>query len=130
MLMASGFLAQVFNIFAKHDTSIDLITTSEVSVSLTIDNLEKLPQIQEELKQLGDVTVMHDLAIIAIVGHNFRGESGIGNRIFKALANVNVIMISGGASDINISLVVDNQDVDKAIKQLHAEFFALAAVHS
>lgn len=130
MLMISGFLAQAFNIFAKYDTSIDLVTTSEVSVSLTIDNLEKLPQIQEELKQLGDVTVMNDLAIIAIVGHNFRGESGIGNRIFKALANVNVIMISGGASDISISLVVSNQDADKAIKLLHAEFFAMAAVHS
>ncbi len=127
MLMASGFLAQVFNIFARHETSIDLITTSEVSLSLTIDNLEKLPQIEEELKQLGEVSVMKDLAIIAIVGRNFRGESGIAARIFKALSSINITMISHGASSINISLVVSNNDVDAAIKLLHTEFFAPSA---
>ena len=124
MLMASGFLAQVFNIFAKHETSIDLITTSEVSVSLTIDNIDKLPQIEEELKQLGDVTIMRELTIIAMVGRNFREESGIASKIFKSLLGVNVIMISGGASNINISLVVADKDADKAIKLLHAEFFS------
>ncbi len=126
MLMASGFLAQVFNIFAKHETSIDLITTSEVSVSLTIDNLDKLPQIEEDLKQLGEVTIMQDLTIIAVVGRNLREESGIASKIFNALLGLNVIMISGGASNINISLVVANQDADQAIKQLHSEFFSLA----
>lgn len=130
MLMASGFLAQVFNIFARYETSIDLITTSEVSVSLTIDNLDKLPQIEEELKQLGEVTIMRDLAIIAMVGRNFREESGTAHRIFKALSELNIIMISFGASNINVSLVVSNQDADRAIKLLHSEFFALAAVHS
>ncbi len=130
MLMASGFLAQIFNIFARHETSIDLITTSEVSVSLTVDNTDKLPQIEEELKQLGDVSVMQDLAIIAVVGRNFRAESGIAARIFKALSSINVTMISHGASSINISLVVSNKDVEQAIKLLHAEFFALTAVRS
>ena len=130
MLMASGFLAEVFNIFARYETSIDLITTSEVSVSLTIDNTEKLPQIQEELKQLGEVTVMNNLTIIALVGRRFREESGVAHRIFKALADLNVIMISFGASNINVSLVVSDQDADQAIKLLHAEFFSLAAVHS
>jgi aspartate kinase len=130
MLMASGFLAQVFNIFARHETSIDLITTSEVSVSLTIDNLDKLPPIKEELEQFGEVTITKDLAIIALVGRNFREESGIAYRIFKALEKLNVIMISFGASDINISIVVQNNDADQAIKLLHAEFFSLAAVHS
>ncbi len=130
MLMASGFLAQVFNIFARYETSIDLITTSEVSVSLTIDNLDKLPQIEEELKQLGEVTVLNDLAIIALVGRNFREESGTAHRIFKALADLNIIMISFGASNINVSLVLTNQDADRAIKLLHSEFFSMAAVRS
>ncbi len=130
MLQASGFLAQVFNIFARHEVSIDLITTSEVSVSLTIDNLDKLSELEAELKQLGEVTIMHDLAVVALVGRNFREENGIANRIFKSLADLNIIMISFGASNININLVVANQDADQAIKLLHSEFFSLATVRS
>ena len=97
---------------------------------MTIENLDKLPQIEEELKQLGEVTIMQDLSIIALVGRNFREQGGTAHRIFKALADLNIIMISFGASDINISLVVKNQDADQAIKLLHAEFFSLAKVRA
>lgn len=123
MLMAHGFLAKVFEIFARFETSIDLIATSEVSISLTIDRDDELDGISEALSELGDVKVMRNVAIITIVGRQFREQSGIASQIFSALRNVNIVMISGGASDINVSCVVSEQDADKAVKQLHHEFF-------
>ncbi len=130
MLMATGFVAEVFCVFARHQTAIDLIATSEVSVSLTIDNLDHLPEIEEDLKKLADVTVVHDLAIVSIVGRQFREQSGIASRIFKALAGINIVMISYGASEINLNFVVANKDADQAIKLLHAEFFQPVHVRS
>ena len=130
MLMAHGFLAKVFEIFAYHKTSIDLIATSEVSVSLTIDHTEQLAAITDALSQLGDVQVMHNLAIVTAVGKQFRQQNGIAGQIFNALKDINIIMISGGASDINVSCVVAEHDADKAVKQLHHEFFPATAACS
>ena len=123
MLMAHGFLSKVFDIFDRHSTSIDLIATSEVSVSLTVDRTEELDSIIRELKDLGDVRILTDVSIVSVVGRQFRDKSGIAGEVFSALANVNIIMISGGASDINLSFVVSNEDADKSIKQLHKHFF-------
>jgi aspartate kinase len=123
MLMAHGFLAKVFDIFARYETAIDLIATSEVSVSLTIDSTDELERIKDALSELGDVSVMHRVAIVTVVGRQFRQQSGIAGQIFSALSKINIIMISGGASDINVSCVVNEEDADKAIKQLHHEFF-------
>jgi len=124
MLMAHGFLSKVFDIFNRHSTSIDLIATSEVSVSLTLDNTDQLDSIIRELKELGDVRILTDVSIVTVVGRQFREQSGIAGEVFSALGNVNIIMISGGASDINLSFVVSNEDADKSIKQLHKHFFS------
>lgn len=123
MLMAHGFLAKVFTVFDRHKTSIDLIATSEVSLSLTIDSTEHLEVIKEDLAEWGEVQVMHNTAIITVVGRQFRERSGIAGEVFSALKDINILVISGGASEINLSFLVKNEDADKAVKQLHKHFF-------
>jgi len=123
MLMAHGFLAKVFSVFDRHQTAIDLIATSEVSVSLTIDNTDNLEAIKEELSQWGDVSTMDKTAIVTVVGRQFRERSGIAGEVFSALKDVNILVISGGASEINLSFLVVNEDADRAVKQLHEHFF-------
>lgn len=126
MLMAHGYLARIFSIFDRFKTPIDLISTSEVSVSITIDNTENLESIVEALQELADVKVMDDVAIVSVVGSHFRDKSGIAGSVFDALSDINILMISGGASDINISFVVNQEDADKAVKSLHSQFFSKA----
>jgi aspartate kinase len=123
MLMTHGFLAQVFGVFDRHKIPIDLISTSEVSVALTIDTKDGVDALLADLKEYGDVNLMNDVAIVSVVGRQFREQSGIASRVFKALHDINIIVISGGASDININFVISTEDADKAVKQLHAEFF-------
>lgn len=123
MLMTHGFLAQVFGIFDRHRIPIDLISTSEVSVALTIDTKDGLDALVSDLKEYGEVQIMDDVAIVSVVGRQFRVQSGIASRVFRALTDINIMVISGGASDINLNFVVSSDDADKAIKQLHAEFF-------
>ena len=123
MLMTHGFLAQVFAVFDKHKKPIDLISTSEVSVALTIDSKDGYEDLVSELKGYGEVQIMDEVAIVSVVGRQFRIQSGIAGRIFKALSDINIMVISGGASDINLNFVVAMSDADKAVRQLHAEFF-------
>ncbi|MFZ1978568.1 MAG: lysine-sensitive aspartokinase 3, partial [Bacteroidota bacterium] len=110
MLMAYGFLEMIFSIFNKYKTPVDLVSTSEVAVSLTIDNPTHLEQIVIELETAADVSVLTDKAIICAIGENLRSTGGIANRIFRALGNINVLMISQGASEINMSLVIEEED--------------------
>jgi len=126
MLMSHGFLAKVFTVFDKYRTPIDLIATSEVSVSVTIDNKDNLEAIVENLEDLCDVRVQHDVAIITVVGTHFRGESGVAGTVFDALKDINIVMISGGASDITLSFVVASADADKAVKKLHDALYQKA----
>lgn len=123
MLMSHGFLAKIFAIFDHFQTPIDLISTSEISVSLTIDQTEHLKELVDKLSEHGDVTVCSDVAIVSVVGRQFREQSGIAARVFKALSDINIMMISGGASDINLSFVVSHSDAEKSMRQLHNEFF-------
>lgn len=123
MLMAHGFLAKVFQVFDKYETAIDLIATSEVSLALTIDRNDKLEAIRHELAEHGDVRVQPEMAIVSVVGRHFKDNHGIPGQIFSALKHVNVTMISGGASEINISFVVPNVHADQAVRQLHQAFF-------
>jgi aspartate kinase len=123
MLMAHGYLARVFTIFDRFRTSIDLITTSEVSISVTIDNTENLDEIVEALEELSDVRVVEDTAIVSVVGKQFRKKCGIAGEVFAALKDINILMISGGASDINLSFVVSNSDADNSVRLLHKKFF-------
>ena len=127
MLMAHGYLARILAVFDRFKTPIDLITTSEVSVSITIDNTENLEAIVEALSELASVSVMQNVAIVSVVGKHFRDQSGIAGSVFDALSDINILMISGGASDINLSMVVSSEDADKAVRNLHAKYFSKVA---
>lgn len=123
MLMAAGFMARVFDVFERHGTPVDLVATSEISVSVTIDDSEHLPEIKAELARMGEVRILRDMAIVALVGRGFFRYAGLASRIFDALSDVNVVMISFAASDVNISVVVEEQDAERAVHALHREFF-------
>lgn len=123
MLMAYGFLEQIFAVFQKYKTPVDLVTTSEVAVSLTIDNPTRLEEIVHDLSAVGDVVVYERKGILCIVGEQMQSTAGIADRVFRALRTTNIMMISQGASEINMSLVLNEEDIDTAVKNLHAEFF-------
>jgi aspartate kinase len=123
MLMAHGFLSKVFEAFARHRTSVDLIATSEVSVSLTVDDASTLPAIEQDLRALGEVQVLPRMAIVSVVGRGFCRQPGLAGRIFGALREINIVMISFGASDVNVSFVVAEADAEPAVRALHSAFF-------
>ncbi len=124
MLMAHGFLAKIFAVFERHSTSVDMVTTSEVSVSLTVDRTEKLPDIIQELEAFAQVTSTPKQAIVCVVGEKIRYTPGVAGTVFAALNGINVGMISVGASRLNISLVIDESDLKSAVEALHEAFFA------
>jgi aspartate kinase len=123
MLMAYGFLRALFQIFDKHRTAVDMVATSEVSVSLTLDNTASLPAILEELNPLGDVRVDDQLALICIVGNNLKYTPGIAHRAFGSVKDINILMVSHGGSNINLSFIVHQNDAEAAMQKLHADFF-------
>ena len=123
MLLAHGFLAAVFAIFDKHGCAIDMVSTSEVSISITVDSREALPAICAELSQIADVKYEGNKALICLVGEDIRGISGISGQVFSAISHVNVRMISQGASEINMSFMINEEDVDEALRSLHKTFF-------
>lgn len=123
MLNAYGFLSGLFSIFEKYKTPVDLVATSEVSVSITIDNAKQLEPIGEELKKLGTFYAESKKSIICLVGQDFWKDSSYIARVFAALEGLPVRMVSLGSSDINLSLVVPENNMEEAIKRLHAEFF-------
>jgi aspartate kinase len=123
MLMAHGFVARVFEAFDRHRTPVDLIATSEVSISLTVDDPERLAAIQADLSLLGEVRVLRGMAIVSVVGRGFIRRAGLAGRIFHVLREVNIVMISFGASDVNVSFVVAEEDAERSVRLLHREFF-------
>ncbi len=123
MLMAYGFLESIFSVFSRHKTPVDLVSTSEVAVSLTIDTIEHLDEIVADLQTFAEVGVYHHKAILCIVGEQMRYTAGVADRIFRALGSINAMMISQGASEINMSIVIDEADVVEAVTRLHREFF-------
>jgi aspartate kinase len=123
MLMSHGYLKAVFEVFDKHKCAVDMVSTSEVSVSLTVDSNEQLPELAAELSKLADVTYEGRKALICMVGGNIRGQNGIAAQVFHAVRHINVRMISQGASEINMSFMIDEDDVDEAVRSLHAAFF-------
>ena len=124
MLGAAGFLAHIFNNFLKWGISIDVIETSEVSVSLTVNTKTDLTGLISDLEQASQVTVKKDKAIVTIICDAAHSSSILASG-FKALeeAGINVQMISQGASKVNISMIVDDDEADKAVKVLHTAFF-------
>ncbi|MEX2261228.1 MAG: lysine-sensitive aspartokinase 3 [Bryobacteraceae bacterium] len=124
MLMAHGFLRRIFEIFDRHETPVDMVATSEVSVSLTIDNSKSLQEICAELCGFSEVSIEEGKAIVCLVGDNIRHTPGVAKRVFSALELVNVRMISQGASLLNLSVVVAESDLVEAVARLHEEFFS------
>jgi len=123
MLMASGFLRTLFEVFARHETPVDMVTTSEVSVSVTVDELTRLDEIRRDLEKLARVEVVPGRALICLVGQDLKFTPGIAARIFRAVERINILMISQGASRRNVSFVVEEKDVEEAVRLLHHEFF-------
>jgi aspartate kinase len=124
MLMAYGFLSKVFSICAKYGIIIDMVSTSEVNISITVENIEKLNHAFPELEELGRVTVNKNMAILSLVGKGQKHCVGLAGRMFSVLGNenINIEMISQGASEINISCVIEDQHAEKALKAIHKEF--------
>jgi aspartate kinase len=124
MLMAHGFLRQIFEIFDRHKCAVDVVSTSEVSVSLTVDSNERIPEIAADMEKLAFVKYVGRKAIVCLVGENIRERPGIAAQVFTAISDINVRMISQGASEINITFVIDEADVPEAVRRLHAHFFS------
>ena len=124
MLMAHGFLKRIFDVFDRYQTPVDMVTTSEVSVSLTIDNTEHLQEICVELRRIAEVTLDAGVSLICLVGDNIRETPGVAARVFGALRGINVRMITQGASRLNLSIVVADADLQPAVAALHAELFS------
>lgn len=125
MLLAYGFLRKIFEVFEKYKTSIDMITTSEVAVSVTIDNRNNLKQIVKELEPFGSISVESDHSIISVVGNEISQTPDILKRLFDALKEVPVRMVSYGGSKHNISLLVPSADKTKTLQLLNKGLFDL-----
>jgi len=123
MLGAHGFLARLFAIFEELEVSVDLITTSEVSVSVTIDEKHNLQQLIERLKPVADVEVRENQCIVAIVGRNLMRDSMVGAKIFEAMRGIPTSMFSLGTSGLNLSIVADDADADRCVRAIHAALF-------
>lgn len=121
MLLSRGFLARVFSIFAKHNISVDLVSVSEVSVSVSLDNDENLEKALIELQEFTQVTASQDFGMVSLIGEGIVGIQNIMKNIFSVLGRYTILvkMISLGASDINISLVLSSSQVDEAVAVLH-----------
>ena len=127
MLGAYGFLRALFEVFDHHRTAVDVVTTSEVSVSLSIDDASALPELIPDLQQLGKVEVEEGRTIVSIVGDGLRHTPGIAARLFSAISDINVSMISFGSSSVNLTFMVDEANARETIERLHRVCFEGAA---
>jgi aspartate kinase len=125
MLLAYGFLRKVFEVFEKNKTSIDMISTSEVAVSLTIDDDKYLPEIQEELEKFGTIEIEKNQTIICIVGNGLIDKKNVLKDVFDALAEVKIRMVSYGGSHNNISILVNTAQKEKSLNLLNEGLFHL-----
>jgi aspartate kinase len=126
MLGTYGFLRSIFEVFERHRTEVDIVTTSEVSVSLSLEDAGALDAIIEDLKHIAAVKVESERAIVCIVGEGLRSTPGIAGRVFSTIKDINVLLISQGASSINLTFVVEERHVADAVRLLHEAFFECA----
>jgi aspartate kinase len=124
MLLAHGFLRRIFEVFDRWTTSVDMVSTSEVSVSLTVDNTEHLDEICAELRQFAEVNRESNQAIVCLIGENIRHSPGVSGRAFQVLRDKNIRMISQGASLLNLGFVIADEDLAPVVAALHSEFFS------
>lgn len=127
MLMAHGFLRRLFEVFERHKTPVDVVTTSEVSVSVTVDDRRRLPAIVDALSEFAEVSLEHDMAIVCAVGEGLKHEPRLVARVFDAVGDVPVKLLSQAASRRNITFVIREADVPLVLGRLHDAFFAAAA---
>jgi aspartate kinase len=123
MLLAYGFLRKVFEVFEHYKTPIDMITTSEVAVSLTIDDTSNLSKIKEELEKFGTVEVDSNHSIVCVVGDFGVEKHGFASRVFESLKHIPIRMISYGGSNYNVSLLINSDDKVEALRSLHSRLF-------
>jgi aspartate kinase len=123
MLLAHGYAARVFAVFEKHAVPVDVIATSEVSISITVDEKAPLDAVVRDLSAFSEVSVLPGLAVLSVAGKALRTTAGIAHRVFEAMGDVNVVLISQGASDTNMTFVVAAGDAPEALRRLHREFF-------
>jgi aspartate kinase len=123
MLGAYGFMSAVFQVFDRHRTVIDVISTSEVSVALTLDNPSSIEKIVEDLSRIGEVEVEGGYAVICVVGEGLRESTGLAAKIFSTIEDVNVALVSHGASAVNLTFVIKEDAAPFVIKKLHEKFF-------
>ncbi len=124
MLLAHGFLRAIFEAFDRHNVSVDVVSTSEVSVSLTVDSNQAIPALAADLAKLADVKYEGRKAIVCLVGENLREKPGVAALVFRELADKKIRMISQGASEINLTFVIDEDEVPDVVSRLHKTFFA------
>lgn len=125
MLGTFGFLRAMFEVFERHEVVVDVLASSEISISLTIEDRSRLEDVVRDLSALGDVWVEENRAIIAVVGIGIRNTPGLAGRIFASVAPTNVEVISQGASEINLTFVVRGEDAPGVVRRLHQEFFGI-----
>ena len=123
MLLAYGFMRRIFEIFEKYETGVDLIATSEVSVSVTIDDTTSLDQLQSELSEVGSVVIEKNMSIICLVGQELWKSSSFLARVFASLESIPIRIITLGASDVNLSFVVAGRLTEAAVRKLHDTLF-------
>ena len=123
MLLTEGFLRELFAIFERHHTSVDVVATSEVSVSVTVDDASRLDELLGDLQQLGDVAIERNRGIVALVGAAMSEHSGAMSRALRAIGETRLHMLSLSATGINLTMVVDGDAVNPLMQRLHAEFF-------
>jgi len=124
MLLTEGFLRTLFDVFARHQTSVDVVATSEVSVSVTIDDATSLEALAVDLRQLGDVTIERNRGIVSIVGSGLSDGGTAMAKALGAIGELRVHMLSLSSSGINLTVVVDGEQVPPAMRRLHDAFFA------
>jgi aspartate kinase len=123
MLGAYGFLRALFEVFDRHKTAVDVVTTSEVSVSLSIDDARTMADLIPDLEQLGTVEVEENRTIISVVGDGLRNTPGIAAKVFSVISDINVSMISVGASSVNLTFMVDEDHATDAITRPSSRVF-------
>jgi aspartate kinase len=123
MLGAFGFLRTLFEVFDRHRTIVDVVTTSEVSVSMSVEDASAIEEIIADLRPIAAVHVEPRRAIICVVGEGLRWTPGVAGRIFSTISDINVLLISQGASNINLTFVVEEERAAEAVRRLHAAFF-------
>lgn len=129
MLLAHGFLQKVFEVFGRFETAVDMVTTSEVSVSVTIDDDSRLFSIVNSLSEIAEISVEKDQTIVCIVGDFIGSSTGYASQIFTALADIPVRMISYGGSKNNVSILVETQHKEAALRALHQGLFTQTVAH-